>query len=115
MNRIDQANQTPFSVLYSLRATGLIPTPRMRQIDPTEQKYYFQRDGGKICLTRYTPRPDPNTPAQQAQRAKLIAANTAWAALPPPQREAYRFHPFALNNRLPPRQAFISLHMRGKI
>ncbi len=115
MRRLNQAAETPFSVLYSLRATGLIPTARMQQLDPSGQKYYFQRDAGKICLTRYTPRPDPNTPKQQIQRAKLSAAYAAWKLLTPTQKEAYRFHPLAKTKRLPPCHTFISLHMKGKL
>jgi uncharacterized protein YkuJ len=87
----------------------------MQQLDPSGQRYYFQRDGGKICLTRYTPRPDPNTPKQQIQRDKLKAALAAWALLTPEQKEAYRFHPSAISRNLPARNTFLSLHMKGKL
>jgi hypothetical protein len=115
MKRLNQAAETPFSVLYSIYARGLIPETRARQLDPTGQKYYFQRDSGKVCLTRYTPRPDPNTDLQQLQRNKLIDANEAWAALTPEEKESYRHHPLAKDQNLPPRQTFLSLFMRGKI
>ena len=53
---------------------------------------------------------DKNTPAQQAQRAKLTAAMIAWAALTPTQKEAYRDlatpSRFALGRTL-----FVSEHM----
>lgn len=111
----ERASHTPFSVLFSIRATGKIPRPRALQLDPSGTEYYFQRDGGKTCLTRYTPRLDTNTEAQQAQREKLKLANQAWDALTPEQQESYRHHPWAHYKNLPPRQTFISLHMRGKL
>lgn len=115
MKRFDQEAATPFSVLYSIDARGLIPTTRMAQIDPSGKRYYFQMDTGKVCLTCYTPRPDPNTDAQQAQRQTLKDANAAWAALTPEEQESYRKHPVAKYKNIPPRQTFISLHMRGKL
>lgn len=111
----ERATHTPFSVLFSARATGKIPRGRMLQLDPSGTEYYFQRDTGKTCLTRYTPRPDPNTDPQNIQREKLKSANQAWAALTPEQKESYRHHPLAHDKNLPPRQTFLSLHMRGKI
>lgn len=115
MKRFNQEAQTPFDVLYSIDARGLIPSTRMAQLDPTGKKYYFQKDSGKVCLTCYTPRPDPNTEAQQAQRNNLILANEAWAALTPEEQESYRHHPLAKDKALPPRQTFLSLYMRGKL
>lgn len=115
MKRFDQEAATPFSILYSIDARGLIPTTRMNQLDPSGQRYYFQMDTGKVCLTRYTPRPDPNTDAQKAQRQTLKNANAAWSALSPSEKESYRSHPVAKDKNLPPRQAFISLYMRGKL
>ncbi|MCJ7805605.1 hypothetical protein MUP46_03085 [Patescibacteria group bacterium] len=115
MKRLNQSLETPFSVLFSIDARGLIPITRIAQLDPTGQDYYFQMDSGKVCLTRYTPRPDPNTEPQQAQRNKLVEANDAWSTLSPEAQESYRYHPLAKEKSLPPRQTFLSLFMRGKI
>jgi hypothetical protein len=115
MDPLEQAEHTPFSTLRSIRVIGKIPFARSVQLDATERPYYMQNDTGKLCLTRYTPRLDPNTAPQQAQRQTLKDANAAWSALSPEEQESYRHHPLAKDKNLPSRQTFISLYMRGKL
>jgi len=110
-----QAKQTPFSILWSLRATGIIPQVRMQQLDPSGQRYYFQRTSPKSCLTRYTPRPDPNTPDQQVRRAIFTEAVQTWATLPPETQSLWQKHPEAKRKRIPGRNLYISHYLRGLI
>ena len=115
MNEQERATHTPFTVLYSAMATGLIPEQRMQQLDPSGKKYYFQRDTGKVCLTRFTPRVDPNTEAQQAQRQKFKDAWSAWQALSPDEKKAWSNDPLAKMKNYRGIDAFFSKFLKGVI
>ena len=115
MNEQERATHTPFTVLYSAAATGLIPFQRMQQLDPSGKTYYFQRDAGMCCLTRYRPRPDPDTDAQRAQRQKFKDAWTAWQALSPGEKEAWRQDPLAKMKNYRGIDAFFSKYLKGMI
>jgi len=70
------------------------------------QRYYYQNDGGKICLTRYTPRPDPNTPAQQEYRLRFKDALLIWDLLTADEKDFWNRYPEALAENLPGRSVF---------
>ena len=76
------------------------------------QRYYYQNDGGKICLTRYTPHADPNSIPQQERRLKFKDAVIAWSALTADEKDFWKNHPEALSRRLPGRSLFISYFLR---
>lgn len=115
MDPVGQSNHTPFTTLLSARAIGTIPYERSVQLDSTERPYYMQNDAGKLCLTRYTPRVDPNTTSQQSQRQKCIAAVNDWKSLTPEQKNFWKTHPQAKALRLDGYRFYMSQHMRGKI
>ena len=76
------------------------------------QRYYYQNDGGKICLTRYTPRPDPNTPDQQEYRLRFKDALSTWRLLTSEEKDFWNRHPEALSEHLPGRSIFIRHFIR---
>ena len=68
--------------------------------------------------------PNPNTPAQQIQRAKLREANQAWQALTETEKDVYRkealgkSHPLRHRGTRPYLEGytyFVSLHIQGRI
>lgn len=115
MDPKDQAAQTPWTVLRSLRGTGKIPKERMKEIDPSGQEYYFQRDAGKVCLTRLNWPDHEDTPAWRATKDKFTAAVKAWQALDPQTKNLWNTDKRRKQYRLPGYQLFLKLYMRGKI
>ena len=115
MINTERRAHSPWSTVWCLKATGLIPKARMQQLDPTGKRYMWRRTWGKSCLVRYTPRVDPNTALQQAQRQKLINGMAAWKVLSEGEQEAWEWDPKALKKRIRGRDEYISRYLLGMI
>ena len=97
--------------VWQYLVTGAEPEiPSEPRAEP--QEYYFQNDGGKICLTRYTPRPDPNSDAQQEYRGRFRDALDTWSILTNEEKDYWNRHPEALAESLPGRSVFIRHFIR---
>lgn len=79
------------------------------------QIYYFQNDGGKICLTRFKNRVATSSEAQGLTRSRFAEAVAAWQALTLEEKETYNQNQRAKERRLPGYQFFLSQFMKGKI
>lgn len=111
----EQEGITPDMIFPGLRLIGKLPQAVRDALGRPDQDFYYQNDGGKICLTRNNTPPPEETPARAAQRALMAQARAAWRALSDEQRAAYSHDPRALDRRLPGYQFFISLFLKGRI
>jgi hypothetical protein len=111
----EQKALTPEQVLLSADARGMLPNGLNEFLANPDQLYYFQRDGAKTCLTRYTPNTHTPSEAELAAQQNFAAAVAAWQALTPEEKEFYDQAPGAHDRALPGYQFFISEFLRGRI
>lgn len=111
----EQKALTPEQVLLSADAIGMLPNEYSQFLGDPDQLFYFQRDHGKTCLTRYTPRTSPPSEAELAGQLLFAQAVHAWQAMTPEQKEVWNTDPRRHEKRLPGYQFFLSEFMRGRI
>jgi hypothetical protein len=85
------------------------------EVTPYGQKYYFQNDGGKICLTRFNNGPYIKTQPRIDQQQKFANAVASWKALDPQQKEAFGQEQEAKSRRIRGMDLYISRFMRDKL
>jgi hypothetical protein len=111
----EQKALTPEQVLLSADARGMIPSVLNAYLGDPDQAFYFQRDKGKVCLTRFNNGVYEKTPARLAQQEKMRQAVAAWQALPPEQKEIWNQDKRAADRRLSGYDLFLSLFLKGQI
>jgi len=106
---------SPFVLFPGVCMIGLLPPIVSAALGMPGQKFYFQRDWGKICLTRYNRGPVTQTPALVASKSRFAQAVAAWQALSPEEKAAWNSDQRRHDFRLPGYQFFLREYLRGKI
>lgn len=111
----EQKALTPEQVLLSADARGMIPSVLNAYLGDPDQAFYFQRDWGKVCLTRFMNGPYEKTPARLARQEIFRQAVAAWQALTPEQKEIWNQDKRAADRALPGYDLFLSEFLKGRI
>jgi hypothetical protein len=111
----EQEGISPDMIMPGLRLIGKLPQAVRYALGRPDQDFYFQNDGGKICLTRNNTPPPAATPARLAQRELMRQARAAWRALTTEQKAIWNNDQRRHDFRLPGYQFFIREYLRGRI
>jgi len=111
----EQKALTPALVLLSADARGKIPSGLNAYLGDPDQDFYYQRDHGKTCLTRFKNGPYVKTPARLAQQGIFRRAVAAWQALTTEQEEVWNHDSRGEDRALPGYQLFLSEFLKGRI
>jgi len=106
---------TPTSTVMSPSATLKLPRIISQLLEPGGAEYYFQRDSGKLCLTRINYPPHTPSGIWSSAKQKFSDAVASWKALSEPQKEFYRIDPRRFPKNISGRSLYISLYIKGAL